>query len=325
MPDAPAAVKDVAGQARAAVTKGIADALAEIKFPVDDDPEAQLASWDSFGAEANESTDAGESADAPAEGEESGKVQDPEVSGEAEPAETPAADVPESYWGVDLSDIPAEPRAEVIAHFEQQDSIIRKLQARLAKEPEKPALEAPVAPEEVTDADLLKAMGLNPESFEAQQAAPLVLPLARSVLALEERVEQLSQVESTRSVETAWNERLAALEESYGKLPGTRLEQLRYAVEENIASPAELYFELSAPIKKEVEAAAAAARREAAKREQAAGPKPRNVAAGESTIKKGMSLRDAVKAAALEAEKETGATWKGAMRRFIRVPDKSGA
>jgi hypothetical protein len=229
---------------------------------------------------------------------------------------TSTEDVPDVYWGVDLSDIPVEKRAEVIAHFEQQDSTIRKLQERLStpEEPTPPADADSVEVEEVSDEDLLRAAGFDPEDYEVQQNAKFLLPSLRSQLALEDQVATLQRQVAGREAETAWNRELDELEASYGKLPGDRTRILQEAVKQGFGTPFETYFRLSAGPRREVETAVAEARREAAKREQGASPKPRGGDIEPPPIEKGESLRDAVAKAMKGASQKTGLSWKKAVK-----------
>jgi len=311
----------MAPEATASTREGIAAALAETKFPTEET--AVDDGWDSFEAEPS-ATETVEAPDAtPGEPPSKVEAQEPEVP--AEPA-TPAADVPEVYWGTDLTGIPAERRAEIIAHLEQQDSTIQKLQGRIAALSQPDESATPVTPdeaEEVSDEALLRAAGLDPEDFATQQNAVVILPILRRTLALEDKVDEVLKNSQYNETEKAWNSALDELEGSYGKLPFGRVDVLKYAVAEKLASPYEAYFKLTAPIKREVEQAAAIARRETLKKEAAAGVKPRSNAAGEPLIKKGTSLRDAVAQAAKAAERETKLSWRDAVkRRLVEKPSE---
>ena len=286
----------------------IAAALAESQYDTEEtELEVDLASFDTEFDEDDGGTDDEVAEPSTAQGSEDSAAtsEDPQVTDE---------ELPDSYWGTDLTGIPAEKVRDILAHFEKQDSTIRKLQDRLATPLER---EAP-APEEtpdVTDEELLQVLGLDPELQGPERNA--LVTMARNQLALEERVEQLTTVETGRAVENSWAKQLDDLEASYGAIPGTREQQLRFAAEEGIVSPADLYFKLSAPVKKEVEGLASAARREAEKRVQSGGLRPRSSAAAPAPVKAGMSMRDAVKAAAKSAEKETGLSWKQAVKRVL--------
>jgi hypothetical protein len=148
----------------------------------------------------------------------------------------------------------------------------------------------------------------------------MVLPLLRRTLALEDKVDEVLASRQVDETTQAWNSALDELEGSYGKLGFTREETLKYAVAEKVGSPYEVYFKLSAPIKREIDQAASIARREALKKQAAAGVRPRGNAAGEPLIKKGTSLRDAVAQAAKAAEKETKLSWRDAVKRRMTLP-----
>jgi hypothetical protein len=254
------------------------------------------------------------------EGEGSSTVESSDSDDGAAEGET-TADVPTEYWGVDLSDIPVERRAEIIAHFEQQDSTIHKLQDKLSAPPEETPPVEETEEEEISDEDLLKAAGYDPEDeFQARQ----VLPLLRQQLALEDTVETLQRSVQGREVETQWNGALDGLEAQYGKLPGSREAILREAVAQGYRTPYEAYFRLAAPARKEVEDAAAKARRELAKKTEGKAPKPRTGSGDIETpaVSKEMSLRDAVAAAAKNASKKTGFSWREAAKtKFRGVPE----
>jgi hypothetical protein len=297
--------------AEAGLQGAIAEALGESKYEPEGDLEGDLSSFD----EELSSDDDGSGEDRPS------RVESPQASVPAEgeapftEEELATAEQTESYWGTDLTGIPVERKAALIRHLSQQDSTIRQLQARLSTPKQQdapPAVEA----EEVTDEALLTVLGLDPESLD-ERTTPVLLAMARNQLSLEDKVAKLETMETGRAVESHWNRELDELEATYGKLPGERLEVLRYAAEEDIATPADLYFRLTAPVKREVESLAAAARKEAAKRAQSGGLKPRSSSAEPVPVKPGMSMRDAVKAAAMAAQKETGLSWKQAVRRVV--------
>jgi hypothetical protein len=299
------AVKPEEGQQEASINAAIAEALEASDY----DADAATNDWSGFDEETPDAPDA--------------SVED--TSSTAEPAtttdETPegattTGETPTSYWGVDLSDIPEERRAEVIAHFEQQDSTIRKLQERLSTPPEEtpPPDDEEVVVEDVTDEDLLRAAGYDPEDMEVQRMSSYILPLLRTQLANEEKLDQLYRNEQVRTVQSTWNQQLDELEDQYGKLPVDRLSVLREAAEKKYATPFEAYHRIAAPVRKEVENAATAARREAARRASGASPRPTSTDGEEPPIKEGMSLRDAVAASAKAAQKETGFSWRDSVK-----------
>lgn len=296
MPESP----EQAAASKAAIEAAIGEAIVSTGFQTDEDRENDLD-----------------------DGEEEEKDESQVDSGAAAPKEGATGtetDPPLEYWGVSLADIDPEKRAEIIAHFEQQDSTIRKLQDKVAREPV-----APAAPEggdqevEVTDEDILRALGIDPEY--GQEQGP-VLRLARTVMELEDRLENLSERETVRETETLWNGTLDELEGTYGKLPFERIQVLQYALDNDLTSPFEAYFAISAPVRREVSAVAQAARVATAKRDAGGGLKPSKTAAGEPEITKDMSLRDAVALAAKAASREHKVTWReAAKRKLVRVDE----
>lgn len=286
----------------------LAEALKESKFPTTDDADA--ASWESWDAEGG--APAPEAADtAPADEDKPGKDEAAVAPEAAEPADSgEAADLPDEYWGVSLEGIPDEAKKSILDHFAQQDSTIQQLQARLTKEPAAPAPVETSDDEEITDEALAIALGYDPQD-QYNQPTPRELTMARSVIALEDKVDALVQKDAVSAVEHQWNAQLDELETVQGKLPFDRVQVLRYAIEEGIASPFEVYFRLSAPVKREVEQTVAEARRQVAKKAEAGGVKPRGTAGDTTAIDpKTTSLRDAVAIAMKESEKETGLSFK---------------
>jgi len=270
-----------------------------------------------FGAELEaEADDLGEltpSVEPAAGGDEAGTGDGPDAGAESEAGAASTDDPPTVYWGTSLEGLSAEQRTEVIAALEQRDSTIQKLQQKLAQEP--PAPEAPVdeKPVEITDEDILRALGIDPEgdTFEVEHAKRNTVPLARQLMALEEQVERITETEQVRETATAWNSELDRLEAEYGKLPGDRVKVLQYAASESIISPEVLYFRLTAPGRKAVEEQVAKVK---AKKAEGGGLRPRSNAAGEKVFEAAESLRDTVKKAALAAQEETGKRWSDVLR-----------
>lgn len=233
---------------------------------------------------------------------------------EASEAQEGTDEPPMVYWGTSLEGLSAEQRKEVIAALEQRDSTIQKLQQKLAEEPPAPeATEEESDPVDITDEDILRALGIDPEgdAFEVEQAKRHTLPLARQIMALEETVERIAESETVRETASVWNSELDRLEAEYGKLPGDRLNVLQYAAKENIANPEVLYFRLTAPARKAVDDQVARVR---AKKAEGGGLRPRSTIAGKQEFEPAETLRDTVKKAALEAQRETGKKWSSILR-----------
>ncbi len=301
----------------------LAEALEASQFPTSDGEAA--ASWDEW--DKDDGAPAPKAETASADEDEPGKDEAPEDAPEVPEADEVQAELPSEYWGVSLEGIPDEAKKSILDHFAQQDSTIQKLQARLAKEPDAPAPSdepADIPAEDITDEALAIALGYDPQD-PYNQPTPRELQMARSVIALEDKVDALVQKDTVKEVETEWNRQLDELETVQGKLPFDRVQVLRYAIEEGIASPFEVYFKLSAPVKREVEQTVAEARRQAAKKAEQGGVKPRSSDGTSAAIDpKTTSLKDAVAIAMKESEKETGLSFKSIFGRkqFVAEDEK---
>lgn len=299
----------------------IASALQESQYPTED--QADLESWNSL--EQAETTPAEEPPASPVgDGTEPGTAETPTTeTATSEGEEVTEESVPEEFWGVDLRGIPAPQRQAIIDKMQGQEGYIHRLQEKLATKPgETPPEDAPddrVDIDQVSDEELLKAAGYDPTDFQIQQAAAFLVPMLRNQLKLEEQVETLNQAKVVEETANYWESGLDELESNFGKLPFERVEVLRFALDEGIATPYELYFRIAAPVRQEVSQAAAEARREAAKQASGGSPKPRSTATStdNAPVAKGTNLRDAVKQAMVSAEKSTGHKWKDAI--FGRV------
>lgn len=298
--------------------KEIGEAVTDSEWKTDDDADDDYSLLEE-GAEGQETETPVAAADATPAEDGSGTVADPD-DGEAEEAEAQegtADEVPEEFWGVDLREFPPEKRAEIIAHFEQQESTIHKLQAQLATQVEDETPAPPAEePEEVTDEDLMRVIGLDPEYTSPEDpSTAAALRLARNQLALEDQVERLSQARQAEEAGAAWNSQLDELEAQYGPIPLERNQVLKYAIDNGIASPFEAYFRITAPVQREVKGAVDEARRKALKQEASGGVRPRATDAAPKGITKDMPLKEAVALAAKESAKELKTSWRDVLQR----------
>lgn len=289
----------------------IASALAESGYQTEEAQEADSwEGWDGDSAPAAEPEAEPSKSDAPAD---------------ETPAETEAAqpEVPDEFWGVPLDGIPAEQAKAILDKLQQQESYIGQLQQRLNREPEPIAPPAQAADEDdpVSDESLLLALGYDPSDPYTKDEQNRALQMGRTILALEDKVNALQAQSQQEQVENAWNSQLNELEATYGKLPGSRDQVLRYAIEENIASPYEVYFRIAAPAKKQVEDAVAEARRAALRADNGGQVRPRATTGEDLGIDPKGSLRDAVAVAMKQAEKETGLSFKNLFGRKVAVEE----
>jgi hypothetical protein len=194
-----------------------------------------------------------------AEGTQQEETQASEAREEQSAEETTADnEVPTEYFGVDLSDLPPDARKEVIAGYQERDKFIQQLLRDKADSPDgaEPTAEAATPSEsegEVSDADILQALGIDPENDPfAEHTAKAALPLAKMVLSLNEQVAQLTQQNEVSATERYWETSLTALEGQYGKLPVGRDEVLKLAADAGIAEPMDAYWRIMGPGRQEV-------------------------------------------------------------------------
>lgn len=246
----------------------------------------------------------------------------PPVEGTTPPAEAPTGtaeeDVPTSYYGVDLPGT-AEERKAVIDALSGRDQHIQKLlrdkaeeakagEAAPAAEPVAPA--APQAPAEVTDEDILRDLGLNPENEDMEDPkVQAIVGLARFALDLKEEVGSVKQSAAVRETEALWENQLDALEKQYGSLPEgiTRDDVLAHAAKAGIAEPVDAYWRIMGPARAEV-LAAVKARRDAAEtalKRGSSSPVKTRGSEGETADAplEAKNTKDAVKEAMLRLEK----------------------
>lgn len=210
-------------------------------------------------AEEAETTDVTEDGTAvpPAEASTEGSA-DEESASQSEPAASGEADddTPTEYYGVDLSGLPAAQRAEIIAHYQGQDKFIQQL---LRNQAEAKAEEGEKTPdpgdEEVSDTDLLKALGLDdPDDPYAENTAKVALPLAKMVLGLQQEVQDLTTRTTVSETERYWETSLNALEAQFGKLPVSRDEVFAEAAKAGVAEPVDAYWRIMGPARQQVHA-----------------------------------------------------------------------
>lgn len=162
---------------------------------------------------------------------------------------------PTEYFGQDLSGLPAEERAALIAQFQERDRHIQKLlreKAEAAKEGEKPTGSGDAEPseDEVTDSAILEALALDPS--DDSPGAKALVAMARMNLELQAEVKAMASKDEVRETERVWETALTALEKEYGSLPVDRIEVYKTAVDNGIADPESAYWRIMGPARQEV-------------------------------------------------------------------------
>jgi hypothetical protein len=234
-------------------------------------------------------------------------------------------DVPTEYMGVDLSGLPAETRQEIIGRFTGKDRYIDTLHERMAErrkaDGEAPAEQPIEEPAPVSDEDLVRAFGLDPEDPMFEATKDTMLPMMRRIVDMSTTVEQVAQRQLLADTVEQWNADIDSLADEFGALPEdvSHDDVLDFAVRNSITSPAEAYIRVVGSARQEVQTAAAEAKKAAqevltAKKREATTTRPRTTADVADKPRKGLKVRDAVAQAAREAESELGVSWAEAVR-----------
>lgn len=166
------------------------------------------------------------------------------------------AEAPTEYFGVDLSDLSAEQRAEVIAGYQERDKFIQQLlrdKSDSGNDAGDDTSEASAPDDEsdavMSDEDILTALGIDKDDPYSEQTAKVALPLAKLVIDLNNKVDSISSRAELDSTERYWTTSLAALESQYGKLPSgiTHEAVMREAAKQSIAEPMDAYWRIAGP------------------------------------------------------------------------------
>lgn len=243
--------------------------------------------------------------------------------------EDPDAEVPTTYYNLDLSEFPPEVRAAIIEEAKLQDKQINRVQRESAeKDSVISELQAqvdelrnlvtqgaePEAPE-YTDEDILRELGFEPDDPVTEVVGDKVLKLAKRVLSLEEQFQ--AQSESSEQAELQelaeyWDNTLDQLEETQGALPIERQALLAYAVENGITDPAVAFARVTEPLRTAATKAALKKRAEESREQKLAvttrRPAPSSATTPKATGK--VSVQEAMRL----AEEQSGVTLSQALK-----------
>lgn len=263
-----------------------------------------------------------------AEGEGPSDIDAKPETAQAETQEGTAEEPPTEYFGVDLSDLPSEKRAEIVDRLKAQDKFANRLMQRnaeLEKQSQTPEAtepsrsEPPVQVEEPFEPpsvdDVLANLGYDPGDPNYDIVKDIAGPLAAQLAQVSGELQSLREERELQQTVDYWNSSLDALEGQYGQLPVDRERVLDFAVERNIFDPTTAYHSFMAPLQREVQDEAAKARREALenlKRQQQGAVRPVSSQPSRSKPIKGMKVKDAMKLAVKEAQDELGYSFRDA-------------
>jgi hypothetical protein len=252
-----------------------------------------------------------------------------EATGSEEPEGTD--EVPETFAGVDLSDIPVEKRKVLIENALQQERQITKLQQRLAegKDPEEAEPPGVVSeqepePESVSDEDIARYMGLSTEDPFYDVQIKVAAPLVRNLLLQQQLITEIHQRQLEDETAEYWHDELDRLEAERGKLPVDRDVLFEFAAENSLYEPVDAYNRIVMGYQKILNDKVGEVRRKTleeleARRElkrEATTPRPGTSVPTEEEVVKAASLKDAIVQAARLAESESGTSWEEAAGAF---------
>lgn len=240
---------------------------------------------------------------------------------EVEAPEGTTSEPPVKYGRLDLSGIPADQREAIIAQLDEQNGVIRstneekaQLRKQLAEEEEARLLEQEQVA--LSDEELLAKYGyeFDPNDPYAEVEAKVALPLLRQMEAIAAERELEAQDRVLQETLDLWTGELDRLERQFGELPPSvsREDVLAFAAENGIYNPEAAYHMVQAgadAIAQNVLAAAKAAPPAAKTGKPKGIQRPRGTAKSTGKGLTGMSTKDAILAAAAEAEAEAGYTF----------------
>lgn len=200
-------------------------------------------------------------------------------------------DLPDSYFEVDLSGLPAEEKRLIMDALKARDDKIGKL-LRGAPEGDQEtdgaagaAGEQEAPPTPVSDEDILKQLGLDPENPFDETATKVAIPLVRALQGLSEQVNGLIEDRELEQMDRYWTSELDRLETANGQLPINRIAVIEYAAQNGLQNPEAAYWQIAGPAKRQVEKLTDDARKRLAAAPKVEVKKPTSVrpAAGGST------------------------------------------
>ena len=191
-------------------------------------------------------------------------------------------DLPDTYFEVDLSGLPAEEKQAIMAALKARDDTIGKL-LRGASEGEETdgatgaAGETETPPAPMTDEEIIQALNLDPENPFDENAAKVALPLVRGLQSLQATVDQLVERQELEQLDRYWTGELDKLETENGVLPIDRTAVLEFAAANGLSTPDAAYWQIAGPARRQVETLTTAARKRLAVVESSPVKKPTSV------------------------------------------------
>lgn len=247
-----------------------------------------------------EATDEDELEDSSAseEGTVEGTAAD-DTEADSEAQEEGTEDVPSEYFGIDLSGLEPKERLAIIEGFQKRDDYIGKLLREQSTEDTKGSTEEAEELPPISDEDILKELGIDPEDPYQEQAAKVALPLVRAQLQQQATLAQLIEMQELAEIDRSWRTSLNGLEKEFGALPKELDHEkvMEFAAENGIGNPADAYWRLVGPSRMALTEAmkkAEAERARAAKRSIST-VKPRSTEAEDDAPLQGRNVKEATR------------------------------
>lgn len=181
------------------------------------------------------------------------------TEGESEAGD--GTDIPEEYFGYKFPpDLTPEQRGEILTELKKRDDTIGKLLR--GKEPVKdgdtPPPEPEPEPEPVTDEDILRALGADPDDPFASDSLKAVVPIVRKQMEQENVIAQLIEIQELNEIDRTWRQSLSGLEKEFGALPAevSHDDVMEFAAKEGIGNAMDAYWRIVGPGRAAVEVTA---------------------------------------------------------------------
>lgn len=263
--------------------------------------------------------EAGESGASP---EGTGDVTEEATSEEESEAPEGTDEIPDDYFGFDLSPYSPEQKAAIVAQLEKRDDYIGKLlrdEAEPVGEGDKPSPADDTPPAELTDeaiVEALRGLGLDPDDPTDESVIKGVAPLVRKQVEQDQRLSTLMETIELQELDRSWRASLNGLEKEFGNLPAavTHDKVMEYAAANGIQHPSDAYWRIVGPARSALESAGKAHRELppeakaalAAKKKAAASVRPASTDADGDAALESKTVKDASKEVGLRLLKQMG-------------------
>lgn len=225
-------------------------------------------------------------------------------------------EIPDDYFGFDLSPYSPEQKAAIVAQLEKRDDYIGKLlrdEAEPVGEGDKPSPADDTPPAELTDeaiVEALRGLGLDPDDPTDESVIKGVAPLVRKQVEQDQRLSTLMETIELQELDRSWRASLNGLEKEFGNLPAavTHDRVMEYAAANGIQHPSDAYWRIVGPARSALESAGKAHRELPPEAKAALAAKKKNAASVRP------AATDADADAALESKDVKGATKETAIR-----------